>query len=164
MNAIYRVLKYLKATKDRGIIFKKSVTLREDITQIFCWVDAAFQYHRDGKSQSGYCFNIGGHASDMFYSRSFKQSRVTTSSTQSELVAMEEAVKELEWFRLLMDELGFPQTKPNVMFEDNKSTITLATEFSGNMKRTKLFISSIHYLLDNYLQKIITVCHIATDD
>jgi hypothetical protein len=164
MNAIYRVLKYLKATKDRGIIFKKSVTLREDITQIFCWVDAAFQCHRDGKSQSGYCFNIGGHTSGMFYSRSFKQSRVTTSSTQSELVAMEEAVKELEWFRLLMDELGFPQTKPNVMFEDNKSTITLATEFSGNMKRTKHFISSIHYLLDNYLQKIITVCHIATED
>ena len=63
-----------------------------------------------------------------------------------------------------MDELGFPQTKPNVMFEDNKSTITLATEFSGNIKRTKHFISSIHYLLDNYLQKIITVCHIATED
>jgi hypothetical protein len=63
---------------------------------------------------------------------------------------MEEAVKELEWFRLLMDELGFPQTKPNVMFEDNKSTITLATEFSGNMKRTKHFISSINYLFDTY--------------
>jgi len=62
-----------------------------------------------------------------------------------------------------MDELGFPQQGPNLVYEDNKSTINLATEFSGNMKRTKHFISSIHYLLDNYLGKVISLQHIDSD-
>ena len=87
----------------------------------------------DSKSQSGYCFYLGIHLS-LFFSRTFKQSNVTLSSTECENVAAVEATKEIIWFRGLLAELGFPQLEPTVMFAVNASMITLANDHSGNHK------------------------------
>ena len=162
MYAIGRILKYLKGTVELGLTFNPSQ--REDLTTIFCWVDAAYACHLDGKSHSGYCFSLGSHHTGKFYCRSAKQANVTTSSTESECDALKEAAKEIEWMRFMMEELGFPQTEPTQVYEDNMSTIVLATKFSGNMKRVKHMMQTIHYILDLYQRSVIKISHISTQD
>ena len=44
------------------------------------------------------------------------------SSTESELIGLDEALLHLLWFRQIMDLLGYPQN-PAYAFQDNKSTI-----------------------------------------
>ena len=64
----------------------------------------------------------------------------------------------------MMEELGFPQPKPTMIYEDNMSTIVLATKFSGNMKRVKRMMQTIHYILDLYRRSVINITHINTQD
>ena len=160
--ALGRILKYLNGTIELGLTFNPSK--REDLTTIFCWVDAAYACHLDGKSHSGYCFSLGSHHTGKFYCRSAKQANVTTSSTEAECDALKEAAKEIEWVRFMMEELGFPQPEPTMIYEDNMSTIVLATKFSGNMKRVKHMMQTIHYILDLYRRSVINISHINTQD
>jgi hypothetical protein len=162
MYALGRIMKYLAGTINLGLTFNPSQ--REDLTTIFCWVDAAYACHLDGKSHSGYCFSLGSHHTGKFFCRSAKQANVTTSSTESECDALKEAAKEIEWMRFMMEELGFPQSEPTQIYEDNMSTIVLATKFSGNMKRVKHMMQTIHYILDLYKRSVIKISHVNTHD
>jgi hypothetical protein len=56
---------------------------------------------------------------------SVKQQNGTLSSSEAENAAAVEATKELVWFRQLLQELGFPQLKPTLLFVDNASVISL---------------------------------------
>ena len=49
----------------------------------------------------------------------------TLSSTESEYVALCEAARELIWLRGLLSELGWDQTEPSVIWQDNQSTLQM---------------------------------------
>ena len=66
--------------------------------------------------------------------------------------------------RFMMEELGFPQSEPTQIYEDNMSTIVLATKFSGNMKRVKHMMQTILYILDLYKRSVIKISHVNTHD
>jgi hypothetical protein len=160
-NALLRIVSYLNATKHLGIRFKSKVDAAA-ATRLYCWVDAAYAGHPDSKSHTGYCFSLGDPFNGMFYSRSFKQSNVTLSSTESENSAAVEAVKEIMWFRQLLKDLGFPQVEPTLMFTDNASMITLANDYSGNHKRVKHYLTRINFMIDQVRLGIVTLEHVST--
>jgi hypothetical protein len=162
MQALFRVLRYLNGTRQLGITLCKDATMSK-VIQLHAYVDAAYGVHSDGKSHSGYCFTLGPHNNGMFYSRSFKQTNVALSSTEAEINPLVDVSKEVIWFRQLLSELGFPQLDPTPVFEDNASAITLATNWSGNNKRTKHFSIRIHFLLEQYNTSIIDLVHLSTD-
>jgi hypothetical protein len=164
LNAIIRVLRYLKGTKDLGITFHPTQKNRDTLVEIICYADAAYSVHTDGKSHSGYTYSLGDHKTGMFFSRSIKQSRVTTSSTEAELTSLEEAAKDIVWMRMLLEELGFEQNNATNIFEDNKSTIILASESRVNHKRTKHFIKSVYYLVDLYKQGLIKYTYVESEN
>ena len=58
--------------------------------------------------------------------RSKTQSLVATSSTEAEFYAAVTAAKVAKYLRSILEELGFPQSGPAVLYEDNASTIKLA--------------------------------------
>jgi hypothetical protein len=105
-QSLLRVVSYLNGTKHLGIRFKSKHDAAT-ATRLYCWVDAAYAGHPESKSHTGYCFSLGNPFNGMFYSRSFKQSNVTLSSTESENSAAVEAAKEIMWFRQLLKDLGF---------------------------------------------------------
>jgi hypothetical protein len=73
---------------------------------------------------------------------------VTLSSTEAENAAAVEATKEIIWFRQLLEELGFPQVKPTLVFADNASMITLAEDYSGNHKRVKHYLTRVNFMIE----------------
>ena len=162
-KALIRVLLYLHHTIHLGLRFKRSPNSTENARRLFCFVDAAFATHTDSRSHTGYCFGMGDVAG-MFFARSFKQSGVTLSSTESENWAAVEAVKEIIWFRGLLAELGFPQTQPTTIYADNASMITLAEHFSGNHSKVKHFMTRVNFLIEKINDKTITFQHVRTED
>ena len=70
----------------------------------------------------GYSFSLG-ELDASFYARSQKLKLTTLSSTESEYVALCEATCDAIWLRRLLVDIGFPQAKPTVLYEDNMSTI-----------------------------------------
>jgi hypothetical protein len=162
-KALLRIVSYLYGTRDLGLKLKKSSPLnRAAAARLSCYVDASYATHPDSKSHTGYCFSLGDTLA-MFYSRTFKQSNVTLSSTEAENAAAVEAAKEVIWFRDLLGELGFPQLEPTLMFADNASMITLAQDFSGNHKRVKHYMTRINFMIEQVRLQAIHLEHVPTD-
>jgi len=77
------------------------------------------------------------------------------SSTEAETDAMVELTKNVIWFTMLLNELGFILAGPSLVNEDNASLITLVKNFSGNHKRVKHFLMKINYLIEQVQAKVI---------
>ena len=163
-NALLRVLAYLRETVDFGITFSKNGTDINFLSTIFVYADAAYNTHTDSKSHTGYCVSLGGPANGMFYFRSFKQTNVSLSSTEAEVNAAVEATKEIVWLRALLAELGLTQLEPTVLYADNKSMITLCTEYSGNHKRVKHYLNRINFMLENVKTGVIKLEYMPTTE
>jgi hypothetical protein len=162
-KALLRIVSYLYGTRNLGLKLKKSDSSnRAAAARLSCYVDASYATHPDHRSHTGYCFSLGDTLA-MFYSRTFKQTNVTLSSTEAENAAAVEATKEIMWFRDLLNELGFPQLEPTLVFADNASMITLANDFSGNHKRVKHYMTRINFMIEQVQLQTIRLEHVATD-
>ena len=151
-TALLRVLAYLWRTKERGILLTPLHAGlprgKDGHVELEAWCDASYATHPDGKSHTGYGFKLAHTGSGLFYARSTKQANVALSSTEAELNAAVECVKDVVWFRQLMTDLGFPPKEPTKIYVDNASLIVLSTEFSGNHKRVKHFLVRLNFLID----------------
>jgi hypothetical protein len=161
LNSLKRILAYVYNTQSIGI---RLVPMHSAEFVLECWCDAAYAVHPDGKSQTGYGFKCAGSQSGLFYSRSTKQTNVALSSTEAELNAAFEAVKDVVWFRELLAELGFIQSAPTVVYVDNASLITLASQYSGNHKRVKHFLVRLNFLIDQVKNGVVNFVKVHTDD
>ena len=85
MKKVNRVLEYINATQDRVREFR--------VTDLSVWIyiDAACGVHQDGKSHSG-CVVTLGETGGTVDARSGKQSLVTLSSTEAEMVAVHDMI------------------------------------------------------------------------
>jgi len=123
-----RVMGYLRGTPNR------TITLRPGKMGILprLYVDASYGVHADGKSHTGSSIVIGDTGA--VFNKSCKQSIVTKSSTEAELVAASDALNQLLHARELIkhqngssgseekDAIGL---EPSPFYQDNKSTIAL---------------------------------------
>jgi hypothetical protein len=139
---VIRILRYLSATLDYGIKFAPMAPTSKNI-QLYCHCDAAHNCYNSGKGHYGYCFSLGEY-DGIFYAISKKLSLITLSSTESEYVALCEAARDAIWLRNLLCDLGWPQIVPNVIFQDNMSTIQ-QVEGHRNFKATKHINPKFHY-------------------
>lgn len=80
VEKLKRVMKYVSGTCDRGVVFRPGqlgICVR-------VFIDAAYGVHSDGKSHTGSCVVIGDVGA--VHCKSSKQSIVTKSSTEAELI------------------------------------------------------------------------------
>jgi hypothetical protein len=104
-----------------------------DITQIYCYVDAAHFIHADGKGHSGVAITLG---KGTVYNSSRKQKLVSKSSTESELIAISDGLSQAIWMRNLLREQGY-NMKPILLYQDNQSTIVLIKKGKSTSERTR---------------------------
>ena len=83
-----KVQRYLHATKEDLIISGCSTI------QLNVYVDAAYAVHPDSKSHTGIYVTLGTNGGPILV-KSYKQRMVTTSSTEAELLALVDGVKNL---------------------------------------------------------------------
>jgi hypothetical protein len=93
--------------------------------RLFGYCDASRKVEGDYRARIGQCWFLGLDSGTVSW-KSQTSKLVSLSSTEAEIDALVEAVKDCIWMRGLLYELGFPQTRPTVIFQDNKSAIRLA--------------------------------------
>ena len=112
MEAIFRILRYLKGNPGRGILYRKNGHL-----DLVTYTDADWAGDKDDrKSTSGYFTLVGGN---LVTWRSKKQKVVALSSSEAEFRGVAKAVTEILWLRKLLTKLGYTPTKSCKLFCDN---------------------------------------------
>jgi hypothetical protein len=152
-------LKYLQSTRYDGLIIKAGEPFRDLVLR--CYVDASYLTHPDSKSHQGFCLSFGEIGS--FYSKSSKQQLVSTSSTQSEIRALQTVIVEIIFIIELCKELGRPILLPAIIFEDNAAVIALSKEMTSRAKRCKHFLMAINYIREQVQLGLVQVDKIATE-
>jgi hypothetical protein len=153
---LLRVLGFLKGT------IEDVLTLEADDTNTLTWyVDVAFAVHADMKSHTGAIFTMGKGA---ILSSSTKQKVNTRSSTESELVGVDDKISKVLWMKRFLEWQNF-KVKTNIVYQDNTSTIKLAEkgkESSG--KRTRHFEIKYFYVTDLVGRNEVKVIYCSTDE
>jgi hypothetical protein len=119
MNAVLRIIRYLKGCPGRGLLYRPHGNLKVE-----CYTDADWAGSlEDRKSTSGYCSFVGGN---LVTWRSKKQSVVARSTAEAEFRAMAHGICEILWLKILLLELGLFQTRPMILYCDNKAALDIA--------------------------------------
>ncbi len=90
--------------------------------RIVMYIDASWHFHSDGKGQSGCVIKIFGNS--VFF-RTSKQHIATKSSTESEIVAVDDFLPYGIWISNLLRELNVNYGGAVVVFQDNTSGVTI---------------------------------------
>lgn len=154
MDAVIRILRYLKSAPGRGLMFSKHGHLN-----ISGYTDSDWGGKGDRRrSTSGYVTFVGGN---LVTWKSKKQQVVSLSSAEAEYRAMVKGICELLWLKRLMEELGFPTKNPMKLFGDKQSAIKIA-ENPVQHDRTKHVEIDRIFIYEKLEEKIIEVPYVRT--
>ncbi|KAM1277262.1 hypothetical protein ACFX13_030387 [Malus domestica] len=123
MDAVTRILRYLKMAHGRGLVFSKNGHLNVE-----GYIDADWaRFITDRRSTYGYFTFVGGN---LVTWRSKKQKVVARSSAEAEAEAefrgRSHGVCELLWLKKLLRDLGFKPKDTMKLHCDNKAAIEIA--------------------------------------
>ena len=139
-----RLIKYLNGTR------KKCLTLLVENLKVVKWmVDASFAVHPDFKSHTGAVMSMGKGA---MQSISKKQKLNTRSSTEAELVAVDDVMSQILWTKLFLDSIGYKVEK-NILFQDNKSSIILEENGRRSVGKRNRALNIRYFFVTDQVQK-----------
>lgn len=148
-----RVLKYLKCTKNYGLIFSK-----DNNCTIEGFVDADWGSDvNDRKSYSGFCFTL---SNSVISFECKKQRNVALSSTEAEYVSMSEASKEAVYLNNLYSEI-VGNSGPIIMYNDSQSAQRLALNPIFH-RRSKHIDIRYHFVREVVQNNLINICYLET--
>jgi hypothetical protein len=119
LEAVNRILRYLKGTPGKGLLFESNGHLVVDGYSDADWGSCL----DDRRSTSGYCVFVGGNLVSW---RSKKQPVVSKSTAEAEYRAMSQGLSEMLWVRNLLSELKLLREGPLHVWCDNRSAICIA--------------------------------------
>ena len=119
MEAMYRILKYLKGSIGKGLFFRKNETRSIEGFTDANWASTI----DDQRSTSGYCTFVWGNLATW---RNKKQTIVTRSSAEAEFHVIAHDMCELPWLKQLLREINVKEEMSMKMSCDNKVTINIS--------------------------------------
>ena len=150
-----RVLQYLKGTINMPLVLSA-----ESMTLATWWIDASYAVHADCRGHTGAMASFG---SGMPISFSRKQKLNTKSSTEAELVGVDDAMGAVLWTRYFLQEQGYDM-KPSLIYQDNKSAMLLEENGrASSSKRTKHINVRYFFVHDRIKKGEIEVRHCPTE-
>jgi hypothetical protein len=154
IEKLEHLLGYLMATISRARIIDSS-----EFKRLQVYVDAAFSAHLDGKSQTGCIVYAGNTPTDVI---TRKQKCATRDSTEAELVGLADMLLEIEWHQEWWMSQGYDLKTP-IVYQDNKSTITLVENGQGKFrnKHLRALQGVVHETMNS---KEIEVKYVRTDE
>ena len=157
---LLRCVQYLYNTQEVGLVLRHGVPMGELVLK--CYVDASYLTHSDSKSHTGYCLSFGDIGS--FYSKSTKQTLVTTSSTHAEMRALYQLILEIIYVIHLCEELHRPVTLPAIVLEDNQPVIDLTADLSSRSKKCKHFLMLVNFVREQVHNGLVRLQKVPTKD
>jgi hypothetical protein len=153
---LQRVVRYLRGTK------KLALTLEADDLQVIkWWIDASFAVHKDMRSHTGGAMSLGKGA---VYSTSVRQKLTTKSSTEAELVGVDDVMPMVLWTRQFMEGQGY-KIKDNIVYQDNQSAMLLEKNGQkSSSKRTRHLNIRYFFVTDRIQANELTVEYCPTGD
>jgi hypothetical protein len=149
MDALTHVYVYISLTLDLGLTF------HTQSMQLHYWIDAAYALHSDKRGHTGILATLGSRNAPI-YAKSAKQKIHSRSSTEAELLALDDGFLHLLWLRQVLDFMGYPQV-PTYVYQDNKSTIFVCEtghSKNGKLKHMAIRYYFIHGHLENNIAKL----------
>ena len=151
------ILRYIKGSLDTCIVFEMS---KDQRVRVEGFVDSDYAGSIDTrKSLTGYIFTVCGGAVSW---KSNLQSVVALSTTESEYMAITEAIKEAIWMKGLIAELGFPQDCVEVNC-DSQSAIHLSKHQVFH-ERSKHIDVKMHFVRDIINKGDVKIVKVSTED
>ena len=125
-----RLVRYIRDTKHRGIVLrpgKRGITLS-------LYTDAAYGVHQDRTSHTGSCVVVGDRGA--VHCKSTKQSSMSKSSTEAELIALSDSANQALYLRWFLIDQGH-EMGPVTLYQDNTSTMALLARGKPGAERTR---------------------------
>ncbi|KAK1667679.1 hypothetical protein QYE76_055838 [Lolium multiflorum] len=154
--ALDRVMRYLRGATTYGLQYIGYPYVREGYSDAN-WISDADEI----KATSGYIFTFGGAAISW---RSRKQTILTMSTIEAELVALESATVEAEWLRELLSDLPMVEKPiPAILLNcDNQTVITKVKSSKDNLKSSRHVKQSIKSVRNLRCKGVIAIDYINT--
>lgn len=150
------MLRYLKETRDFGILYSKDY----ENTTLIGYSDADYANDRETRrSTTGYVFLICGGPVTWACQR---QKSVSLSTTEAEYVAASNATREAVWLRQLLLEVG-KEVNATTLCVDNQSAIKLIKNPVFH-KKSKHIDVSYHFVREKYEDNVINVKYVHTTE
>jgi hypothetical protein len=151
-----RCIQYLRGSLDIVL------TLEADNLHIVkWWVDASFAVHPDMKSHTGATMSMGEGS---VYSSSTRQKLNTKSSTEAELVGVDDRMSQIPWTRYFLEAQGY-EVRENKIYQDNQSAMLLENNGRGSSsQRTRHINIRYFFVTDRIKAKEVSVEYCPTGE
>jgi len=149
-----RVMKYIRGTR------YMTLTMEADSGPKW-WVDSSYAVHPDMRSHIGIFMTLGKGTT---YATSNKQKLNTKSSTEAELVAIDDSMGQVLWTRQFLAAQG-EHVPTTTIYQDNKSTILLAENSrTSSSKRTKHLDVGYFFVTDKIKKGEVKIAYCPTQE
>jgi hypothetical protein len=142
-NKLSQTIKYLRKTVE--LVLRLSA---DNLNVVKWWVDASYGVHHAMKSHTGGVMSLGTGAA---YSASKKQKLNTKSSTEAELVGIDDIQLQALWTKYFMEAQRYG-TKA-IMAQDNQSTIRLADNGKASSGRGTWHINIRYFFITHRIAR-----------
>jgi hypothetical protein len=160
MQAAKRVIRYLKGTKELKLRYSRPEGVK--INQLWGYVDSDWAGCIDTrKSTTGYLLMFNGAAVSW---KSKRQNVVALSSAEAEFMAASALVQEVIYIRKLLQRLGYTQSGPTPIFEDNRTCIAWTEGSVGGSDRAKHIDLRAQFVHDAVKDGVLTLCPVSSAD
>ena len=142
-------MQYLRATIDLVLTLEA-----DDLHILKWWVDASYAVHPDMKSHTGGTMSMGKGS---IYSASRRQKLNTKSSTEAELVGVDDVMAQVLWTRYFLEAQGYV-VRDYIVYQDNQSSMQLEKNGRGSSsKRTRHINVRYFFVTDRIKSKEVNV-------
>ena len=139
-----RVMKYLRGTRAMPL------TLEADNLQVIkWWIDGAFATHQDMRSHTGGALSLG---KGVITGVSTRQKLTTRSSTEAELVAVDDCMSLILWTRYFLEAQGYG-VDDAIIYQDNKSAILLEQNGRASSTRRTRHLNIRYFFVTDRIKK-----------
>ena len=154
-----RLVDYLKSTKHLHLHLKL-----EDGMSVATWfIDASFATHHDFRSHTGGILKFGDDGGG-FINLSTRQKLNTRSSTEAELVAVDDCVGKVLWSMRFLKTQGFA-LKGSIIKQDNRSAMLLETKGRSLAGKRMRHMEVRYFFVNDLVNKgMVKVEHCGTEN
>ena len=121
----------------------------DNLTTLHWWVDGSCAIHDDMKGHTGGALSMG---KGVIYGTSTRQKLNTRSSTEEELVAVDDCMAQVLWTKYFLAAQGY-ETSAHVILQDNESAIRLETNGHKSMGQRSRHIEIRYFFITDQVNK-----------